>query len=361
MAGSTLIGVGMFSSTSVPSLYWLYLTYGVITGVGFGMVHLVSIVTVNLTFDKGRSVAIAIASSGIGCGNILIPWLTTLWLEEYGWRQTFLLLAGIGIQGLVGGAIIGNVHTSGESRCDHQNVYNTDHPPLRAAVTEVLKTKYFMIFSVSGFCTSLTYFVPYVMVPELAKAKGLSSTDVVLIFTVSGVSSILGRILIGFIVDILHISRIWTLSIALLIGGIPTIGCAFVYDKWLFIGYGVILGVFTGTFGFLQSVIVVDLLGTELLGIGFGFLTLFHGIAVIIGPPIGGLISDITHDFTVSFVYAGCLFCLSSLFACAIKTRPDIKESKNDRQTEIRARSYQDDVPVSRCHTNISFVFDTRL
>ncbi|XP_033731825.1 monocarboxylate transporter 4-like [Pecten maximus] len=358
MTGSTLIGVGMVASTFVPSLYWLYLTYGIITGVGFGMVHLVATVTVNLTFDKRRSVAIAIGSSGSGCGNIAIPWLTTVWLEEYGWRQTFLLLAGIGIQGLVCGAIIGNVHTSGESHGNHQNA---DRLSLRAVVTEVLKTKTFLIFSVSGFCTSLAYFVPYVMVPELAKAKGLSSTDVALIFTVSGVSSILGRILIGFIVDITHISRICTLSIALLIGGISTIGCAFVYDKWLFIAYGVILGVFTGTFGFLQSVIVVDLLGTKLLGIGFGFLTLFHGIAVIIGPPIAGWISDITSNNTVPFVYAGCLFCLGSLFACAIKTRADFCESKNDMRTESQTSSYQDGVPLNLYRRNNNFVFDTKL
>ncbi|XP_033731826.1 monocarboxylate transporter 4-like [Pecten maximus] len=361
MTGSTLIGVGMVASTFAPSLYWLFLTYGVITGVGFGMAHLVATVTVNLTFDKRRSVAIAIGSSGSGCGNIAIPWLTTVWLEEYGWRQTFLLLAGIGIQGLVCGAIIGNVQTSGEPRGNHQNVDTIDHTPLRAAVTKVLKTKAFLIFAVSGFCTALAYFVPHVMIPELAKNRGLSSTDVALIFTVSGVSSILGRILIGFIVDILHISRIWTLSIALFIGGISTIGCAFVYDKWLFIGYGVILGVFTGTFGFLQSVIVVDLLGTKLLGIGFGFLTLFHGIAVIIGPPIAGWISDITHDNTVSFVYAGCLFCVGSFFACAIKTQTDFSGSKSDGQTEIKASSYQDNVPGDRCHTNISYECDTKL
>ncbi|XP_033759849.1 monocarboxylate transporter 9-like [Pecten maximus] len=353
MTGSTLVGVGMVASTFVPSLHWLYLTYGVIAGVGFGMLYLMGAVTVNLTFDKRRSVAIAIASSGTGCGNIAIPWLTTVWLEGYDWRQTFLLLAGLGVQGLVCGAIIGNVHTSGEPRGNHKNVDN-DHTTLRAAVSEVLKTKAFLIFSVSGFCTALAFLVPFVMVPELARRRGISAADVALIFTVSGVSSILGKILVGFIIDIAHINRIWTLSIALLVGGISTIGCAFVYEKWLFIAYGVILGVFTGTFGFLQSVIVVDLLGTKLLGIGFGFLSLFQGIAAIIGPPIAGWISDITSDNTVSFVYAGCLFCLSSLFACAIKTRPGFSKSKMDMRTETQTSSYPNDVLLNRCRRNSS-------
>ncbi|XP_021373604.1 monocarboxylate transporter 6-like [Mizuhopecten yessoensis] len=243
MVGSALIGVGMVASAFVPSLYWLYFTYGVITGIGFGMGHLVANVTVNLKFDKRRSMALAIASSGGACGNIVIPWLTTMWLEVYGWRQTFLLLAGIGIQGIVFAAIIFNVRTSNES---HKHHHSPEHKTLGAEVTAVLKTKAFLVFSLSGFCTAMAYFVPFVMIPELAKEKGVSSTDVALLFTVTGVSSILGRILVGVIIEIAQTNRMWTLALALLIGGVSTIGCAFIYDKWLFIAYGVILGVFTG-------------------------------------------------------------------------------------------------------------------
>ncbi|XP_060081990.1 monocarboxylate transporter 14-like [Ylistrum balloti] len=358
MTGSALIGVGMLASAFVPTLFWLYLTYGVITGVGFGMAHLVANVIVNLKFNKRRSMAIAVASAGGGCGNIVIPWLTTIWLEVYGWRQTFLLLAGIGLQGIVFGAIIFKVSTSNDSGGSHRTDHSSDGPSIRAEVSTILKTKMFLVFSVSGFCTAMAYFVPYVMIPELAKVKGVSTTDVALVFSVSGVSSIVGRILVGFIIDVLHIDRIWTLSIALMTGGISTIGYAFVYNKWLFIAYGAILGIFTGTFGFLQSVIVVDLLGTELLGIGFGFLTLFHGIAVIIGPPLAGWISDVTNDYTVPFIYAGCLFCLASFLACVIKIRDYCNFSKCDDHVSSRF----DDIPVNNgSYTNSNFVFDTKL
>ncbi|XP_069120627.1 monocarboxylate transporter 12-like isoform X2 [Argopecten irradians] len=356
MSGSVLIGVGMVGSAFAPSLHWLYLTYGIITGVGFGMCHLVANVTVNLQFDRRRSIAIAIASSGSGCGNITIPWLTTMWLDMYGWRQTFLLLAGIGIQGVVCGAVLFNIHTENES---HPNdVGKLTNSSLQTAVGKVLKTPSFLIFAVSGFCTAMAYFVPYVMVPELAKTRDVSPTDTALIFTVSGASSILGRVLIGLIIDIAQINRIWTLTIALLIGGIATIGCAFVYDKWLFIAYGVILGVFTGTFGFLQSVITVDLLGTTLLGIGFGFLTLFHGIAVIIGPPIAGWISDVTNDNTIPFVYAGCLFCLGSFFACAVKIRLSYSVPKMDIRKSMDSSTYSDNGAFNYEDLN---VIDTKL
>ena len=46
---------------------------------------------------------------------------------------------------------------------------------------------------------------------------------------------------------------------------------------------------FTGVFAFLQSVLVVDLLGTEHLSVTYGILLLVHGTSVLIGPPIAGM------------------------------------------------------------------------
>lgn len=45
---------------------------------------------------------------------------------------------------------------------------------------------------------------------------------------------------------------------------------------------------FPGVFAFLQSVLVVDLLGTEHLSVAFGILLLVQGTCVLIGPPIAG-------------------------------------------------------------------------
>ena len=38
----------------------------------------------------------------------------------------------------------------------------------------------------------------------------------------------------------------------------------------------------------LQSVIIVDLLGLDMLTNGFGLLCLFKGIASVLGPPLAG-------------------------------------------------------------------------
>ena len=46
---------------------------------------------------------------------------------------------------------------------------------------------------------------------------------------------------------------------------------------------------FPGVFAFMQSVLVVDLLGTEHLSVTYGILLLVQGTCVLIGPPIAGM------------------------------------------------------------------------
>ena len=38
-----------------------------------------------------------------------------------------------------------------------------------------------------------------------------------------------------------------------------------------------------------QSVIMTDIVGKERLSVAFGFLTLFQGVGVTVGPPIAGI------------------------------------------------------------------------
>ena len=50
-----------------------------------------------------------IASGGSGIGTMLLPILGTYLIDEYGWRGTFLILSGIGLQGIYAGLLFKDV------------------------------------------------------------------------------------------------------------------------------------------------------------------------------------------------------------------------------------------------------------
>ena len=71
------------------------------------------------------------------------------------------------------------------------------------------------------------------------------------------------------------------------------------------------------TFFTLRSVVLVELVGLENLTSAYGLVSLFEGIATIIGAPISGAIGDSVGRFNVTFYIAGGFFILSSLFGLA--------------------------------------------
>ncbi len=57
ITGSVISAFGMLLSAFSPYLYVLYMTYGLLTGLGFGFMYLTSMVAVQHWFDKRRSLA----------------------------------------------------------------------------------------------------------------------------------------------------------------------------------------------------------------------------------------------------------------------------------------------------------------
>ncbi|VDP15025.1 unnamed protein product [Onchocerca flexuosa] len=94
IAGSIITFVGFILSSFVISLPILYITFGIIGGLGFGLVYLPSILIVNQYFEKRRALAMGIAVCGSGIGTTVFSQLFPFLLEVCGnsWRH-FLVYA----------------------------------------------------------------------------------------------------------------------------------------------------------------------------------------------------------------------------------------------------------------------------
>ena len=59
----------------------------------------------------------------------------------------------------------------------------------------------------------------------------------------------------------------------------------------------------------------MDLLGLDSLTSSFGMLVLCRGIASILGPPLAGLVYDMTEQYNASFYLAGAFFVTGGLIS----------------------------------------------
>ena len=78
-------------------IYHLYITYGLMSGLGLGMVMNCSISILDPYFSKHKRMACGLAMSGYGVGSFIFPPILNFLEDVYGWRGALLLLAGIAV------------------------------------------------------------------------------------------------------------------------------------------------------------------------------------------------------------------------------------------------------------------------
>lgn len=105
IVGSVLGATSLSLSIFATSVEFLYVTVGIIGGIGFGLVYVPSVIAVGFYFEKKRALATGIAVCGSGIGTFVIAPLTSWLLEEYGWKGTILIHAGMILNCAVFGAM----------------------------------------------------------------------------------------------------------------------------------------------------------------------------------------------------------------------------------------------------------------
>lgn len=95
MAGSILASCAFVLSTFSTSVTMLMLTYGVMGGLGFGMIYLPAVVAVGYYFETKRSLATGIAVCGSGVGTFAFAPLANYLLSIFDWKNANLILAGL--------------------------------------------------------------------------------------------------------------------------------------------------------------------------------------------------------------------------------------------------------------------------
>ncbi|KAI6176829.1 Monocarboxylate transporter 5 [Aphelenchoides bicaudatus] len=101
IAGALIASLGFFVATFSPTIFVYLIFYGLVGGVGFGLIYLPGIVVVSQYFESKRALATGVAVAGSGFGTFLMPVLNKTLIEQISWRaaiyvnSVFILLCAI--------------------------------------------------------------------------------------------------------------------------------------------------------------------------------------------------------------------------------------------------------------------------
>lgn len=105
MTGSVMLTTGLVIGFAGGSLEAIILPYGIIGGLGVGMILNPAPLIISRYFHKRKALAMGILFAGTGVGGILGPFVITAFLDYFGLHGTILMIGAISLNTAVGASL----------------------------------------------------------------------------------------------------------------------------------------------------------------------------------------------------------------------------------------------------------------
>ena len=303
--GAVLVGLGFMLASFTTSLLSLYVSFGLIVGLGNGFGYATPMPVGSKWFPDKRGLVVGLMVAGYGGGSAIFGPVANSLIEQVGWRGTFRILAVVlFLMCLLGTWLLTNPAP------DYRPPGWTPRgaPAERSArdipTAEMVRMPTFYALWVA-YCLGATAGLMTIsqLVP-FARDAGLGATAATLGISVGALGSTGGRIVSGWLSDAL--GRLLTLRIMLLVSA-AAMPALFLWREQAVLFY-LLVAVVYWCFGTLLSVFAstsADFFGTRHLGMNYGLLFLAYGVAGILGPIIGARVFDAFQDYRYAFFAAG--------------------------------------------------------
>ncbi|KAM4607415.1 monocarboxylate transporter 12-B-like [Polymixia lowei] len=131
--GGLLSSTGLVLSAFANSLEYLYVSLGILTGLGFALSYTPAVAMVGRYFNERKALAYGIAMSGSGIGTFVLAPAVQLLIEQYSWRGALLILGGFVSNLCVCGALMRPLEPTGGERKWEDTVGDMETGSCRAA------------------------------------------------------------------------------------------------------------------------------------------------------------------------------------------------------------------------------------
>ena len=303
--GGVVLLAGLGFASTISSIWQLYFWIGIVGAAGIaliGMVPHVAIITRNFPARKGTALGIAWAGGGVGI-VLLVP-VTQLMIDRWGWSPAYLGLAVITaflvippVLYFLPRTVPGESAQGVETAAGSHSVTGADWTVKRA-----LTNSAFWLLFIARTLASLGNQV--IVTHQIAHAVdvGYSKVFAASIFGLMGVVSIGGRILFGYLADVMNRQMVFTwVQIISAFGIFALLAMHDASMPWLLYTYAICYGLGQGSRALVLSAISADIFHGRHFGAIFGYFTFSIGLGGAIGAWLGGFLFDMTHSYAVAF------------------------------------------------------------
>ena len=316
--GGLLLAAGLAFSGTVSSLWQLYLWVGVVTALGLGLMGMVPhVAIIARQFTRRRGLAMGLAWAGGGLGIAALLPVAQFLVDAWGWRLAY---AGMGILALAFVVLPSGFLMPRDKPAPPKTAERSSAAAGEWTVWEALTSTMFWLLFVSRVVASMGNQV--ITNHQVAHAIdiGYSPIFAAAVLGLMGVFSIFGRVLFGYLTDVLSHQMVYTLVQAVSSVGILALVAADNTDyPVLLYTYAACYGLGQGSRALVLSAISADVFLGRDFGAIYGYFTMSIGIGGAVGIWLGGFLHDVYGNYTVPFMIAFGNFMVSILMVWGIR------------------------------------------
>ncbi|XP_039620635.1 monocarboxylate transporter 3 [Polypterus senegalus] len=370
LVGGLLASGGMVMASFTRNIIELYLTAGVVTGLGLALNFQPSLIMLGSYFDKRRPLANGLAAAGSPVFLSALSPLGQVLLKTFGWRGGFLIMGGLLLNCCTCGAVMRPLETKRKralrvtrdpqelkemlptgqlAKKENMGKMSKKHKKQKKKLLDftVFQNRGFIIYTVAKFITVLGLFVPTILLVNYAKDMGVPDQEAAFLLSIIGFIDIFARPTCGFFAGLqrLRPKVAYIFSFALLFNGLTDVCSAKATDYTGLVIFCVFFGISYGMVGALQFEVLMGIVGSQKFPSALGLVLLIEALAVLIGPPSAGRLVDAYRNYELIFYMAGteliaaAIFLALASFCCIRKTEhPSPSGPEHDDETHIQRR-----------------------
>ncbi|XP_011602518.2 monocarboxylate transporter 7 [Takifugu rubripes] len=182
----------------------------------------------------------------------------------------------------------------------------------------ILRECSFIFYSLFGLFATLGFFAPPLYIIEMSVSRGVEREHAAYMLSIMAVAEIVGRFTIGWILTwkCLMKKKVLVLLTCVITMTVDLVGFTLVTEF-----YG--LAVCCAVYGFLMGTISCthipllaedDVVGIERMSSAAGVYVFIHSFSGLAGPPLGGLLVDMTHNYGSAFYSCTVGMAIGALF-----------------------------------------------
>ncbi|KAF6728433.1 Monocarboxylate transporter 7 [Oryzias melastigma] len=403
MVGGLLICSGTIATGFTTSVNQIYLTYGLVAGLGYCLTFLPTVTILSKYFSRRRSLVVAVASTGESLSLFALAPAYSAIRDQIGWRHTMMLIGALQSIVIVCGVLLRPIiieprepddtdanksfpkELEALQECEHvegsipedclrkedemidgygstgvsdlkclqeetnallqkDGMKEAELKPERASQEKdetnrdvekqiinekssdcsklldfsILRECSFILYSLFGLFATLGFFAPPLYVIELSVSHGVERDRAAFMLSIMAVAEILGRFFIGWILSRRLFSgrKLLVLLACVLVMTLDLVGFTLVKEFYGLAVCCALYGFFMGTISCTHIPLLAedDVVGIERMNSAGGVYVFIQSFAGLAGPPLGGVLVDVTNNYGAAFYSCAIGMGLSALF-----------------------------------------------